>query len=421
MMMKQNCSLLRVLCLMLAALLLCGLLTACGSKETTEETEVTYDNMLEEIQATGKIVMAVSPDFAPYEFVDLEKEGQDSYVGADIELGKYIAEKLGAELEIRTMDFEAIQAAVSSSSVNMAISALAYSDERAESMGLSTEYKLGMSEEGRGIPVKIINPLVADQAEMRRSILPGLLRSVAYNLDHGVDAVALYEIGRVFFGHENKSQPDEPSFVCGVLSGHRDDEWCQKFEDYDFFDAKGVVEQLLSALRVTKVRFKVADPQTYGWLQPGRAAEVYGNKGELMGWVGNIHPKALKAFGVDAPVVAFELSVESLLRLAHRELPYVDVPTLPGVDVDLAIVVDESVTCEQIEQRIKSAGGKLLSDVRLFDVYRDPVRVGLGKKSMAFSLTYRSADHTLTSEEVDRAHKKVVDKVCRATGGEVRG
>lgn len=281
--------------------------------------------------------------------------------------------------------------------------------------------KLGMSEEGRGIPVKIINPLVADQAEMRRSILPGLLRSVAYNLDHGVDAVALYEIGRVFFGHENKSQPDEPSFVCGVLSGHRDDEWCQKFEDYDFFDAKGVVEQLLSALRVTKVRFKVADPQTYGWLQPGRAAEVHGNKGELMGWVGNIHPKALKAFGVDAPVVAFELSVESLLRLAHRELPYVDVPTLPGVDVDLAIVVDESVTCEQLEQRIKSAGGKLLSDVRLFDVYRDPVRVGLGKKSMAFSLTYRSADHTLTSEEVDRAHKKVVDKVCRATGGEVRG
>ncbi len=281
--------------------------------------------------------------------------------------------------------------------------------------------KLGMSEEGRGIPVKIINPLVADQAEMRRSILPGLLRSVAYNLDHGVDAVALYEIGRVFFGHENKSQPDEPSFVCGVLSGHRDDEWCQKFEDYDFFDAKGVVEQLLSALRVTKVRFKVADPQTYGWLQPGRAAEVYGNKGELMGWVGNIHPKALKAFGVDAPVVAFELSVESLLRLAHRELPYVDVPTLPGVDVDLAIVVDESVTCEQLEQRIKSAGGKLLSDVRLFDVYRDPVRVGLGKKSMAFSLTYRSADHTLTSEEVDRAHKKLVDKVCRATGGEVRG
>ncbi|MGI6229965.1 MAG: phenylalanine--tRNA ligase subunit beta [Tractidigestivibacter sp.] len=280
--------------------------------------------------------------------------------------------------------------------------------------------RLGMSEEGRGVPVKIINPLVADQAEMRRSMLPGLLRSVAYNLDHGVSDIELYELDRVFFGHEHKSQPTEPRFVCGVMCGQPDDEWCEKHKPYDFFDAKGVVERLLSALRLTKVRFKVADPEKYGWLQPGRAAEVYANKGELIGWVGNIHPKSLAAFGIDQPVVAFELEVESLLRLAKRELPYQEVPTLPGVDVDLAIVVDESVTCETLEQRIKSAGGKLLDSVRLFDVYRDPVRVGPGKKSMAFSLTYRAADHTLTSDEVERAHEKLVNKVCRATGGEVR-
>jgi len=97
------------------------------------------------------------------------------------------------------------------------------------------------------------------------------------------------------------------------------------------------------------------------------------------------------------------------------------VPTLPGVSHDLAIVVDESVTCETLEQRIKSAGGKLLAGVRLFDVYRDPIRVGLGKKSMAFSLEYRAADHTLTSEEVERTHAKLVEKVLRATGGEIRG
>ena len=121
------------------------------------------------------------------------------------------------------------------------------------------------------------------------------------------------------------------------------------------------------------------------------------------------------------PVVAFELSVEHLLRLAKKELPYVDVPTLPGVTHDLAIVVDEDVTYEQLVQRITSAGGKLLADVRLFDVYRDRVRVGEGKKSMAFSLTYRAADRTLTSEEVEKAHEKLVKKVLRATGGEVRG
>ena len=279
---------------------------------------------------------------------------------------------------------------------------------------------LGITEEGRGIPVKIINPLVADQSEMRRSMLPGLVRSVAYNLDHGVPNVALYEIGRVFFGHESKSQPDEPTYVCGVLAGKRaDDAWNSKFPDYDFFDAKGAVEQLLSALRLTKVRFKVADAQRYPWLQPGRAAEVL-SQGEVLGWVDNIHPASLQKVGVDVPVVAFELSVEALLRLAVRELPYVDVPTLPGVTHDLAIVVDESVTYEQLVQRIGSAGGKLLADVRLFDVYRDPVRVGKGKKSMAFSLTYRAADRTLTSEEVEKAHEKLVNKVLRATGGEVR-
>ena len=280
--------------------------------------------------------------------------------------------------------------------------------------------RLGMSEEGRGIPVRIMRPLVADQSEMRRDMIPGLLRSVAYNIDHGVDNVHLYEIGRVFFGHENRSQPDEPSYVAGVMCGSwKDDQWNRKYPKLDFFDAKGVVENLLDALRITKVRFKAADPERYGWLQPGRSAEVLA-QGELVGWVGNIHPSSLKNFDLDVPVIAFELSVKALLRLARRELPYEEVPTLPGVSIDLALVVDEKMTCEQVVQRITSAGGKLLTDVRLFDVYRDPVRVGAGKKSMAFSLTYRAPDHTLTSEEVEKAHNKLVTKVMKSTGGEVR-
>ncbi|WP_321972656.1 phenylalanine--tRNA ligase subunit beta [Paratractidigestivibacter sp.] len=280
--------------------------------------------------------------------------------------------------------------------------------------------KLGITDEGRGIPVKIINPLVADQSEMRRSMLPGLVQSVAYNLDHGVPNVALYEIGRVFYGHESKSQPDEPTFVAGVLAGRRaEDAWNQKWNEYDFFDAKGVVEALLDALRMTKVRFKVADPERFPWLQPGQAAEIL-VQSQSVGWVGNIHPANLQKVGVDVPVVAFELSVEHLLRLAVNELPYEDIPTLPGVTHDLALVVDESVAYETLVQRISSAGGKLLADVRLFDVYRDPMRVGKGKKSMAFSLTYRAADRTLTSEEVEKAHEKLVNKVLRAVGAEVR-
>ena len=281
--------------------------------------------------------------------------------------------------------------------------------------------RLHMSEKGRGIPVQIINPLVADQSQMRRSMLPGLLRSVEYNISHGEKNIALYEIGRVFFGHEHKSQPDEPRFVCGVMSGAwDDDQWNRKYPKLNFFDAKGVVQELLKALRITKVRYKVADQEEYGWLQPGCAAEIYAHGGELIGWVGNIHPEVLRNFEVEQDVVAFELSVEALLRLAKRELPYQEVPTLPGVSVDLAIVVDEDVTAETVEQRIQSAGGKLLADVRLFDVFRDKQRVGEGKKSLAFSLTYRAADHTLTSDEVEKAHDRLVKKVMRAVNGEVR-
>ena len=281
--------------------------------------------------------------------------------------------------------------------------------------------RLHMSEKGRGIPVQIINPLVADQSQMRRSMLPGLLRSVEYNISHGEKNIALYEIGRVFFGHEHKSQPDEPRFVCGVMSGAwDDDQWNRKYPKLNFFDAKGVVQELLKALRITKVRYKVADQEEYGWLQPGCAAEIYAHGGELIGWVGNIHPEVLQNFEVEQDVVAFELSVEALLRLAKRELPYQEVPTLPGVSVDLAIVVDEDVTAETVEQRIQSAGGKLLADVRLFDVFRDKQRVGEGKKSLAFSLTYRAADHTLTSDEVEKAHDRLVKKVMCAVNGEVR-
>lgn len=280
--------------------------------------------------------------------------------------------------------------------------------------------RLRMSEEGRGIAVEIINPLIAYESQMRRDLLPGLLRSVAYNLDHGVQNVSLYEQGRVFFGHPSKSQPDEPSMVAGVLAGKRsDDAWNQKYASYDFFDAKGVVEELLDALRITKVRFRPVEPEQYGWLQPGAAAEVVA-QGAVLGWVGVVHPKVAQAFKIDETVVAFELNREQLLRLALDQLPYQDVPTLPGVFVDLALVVDESMPAEQVLQRIQSAGGKLLVDVRLFDVFRDPIRVGAGKKSMAFSLTYRAADHTLTSEEVEKTHARLVTKVMKATGGEVR-
>ncbi len=281
--------------------------------------------------------------------------------------------------------------------------------------------RLHMGEEGRGVPVRLMNPMSSDWTVMRRSLIPGLLRSVANNQSRGVANVALYESGRLFFGRPGHAQPKERPYVAGVLAGRWDDAgWNAAWPQLDFFDAKGVAETLLADLRVEKVRYRAPEGGSYGFAQPGRVAEVVAG-GAVLGWVAEIHPAALAAFDVQGPVAAFELDLEQLVRLAKNELPYRDVPTLPAVSMDLALIVDESVTCERLGQVITSAGGKNLESVRLFDVYRDPVRVGEGKKSMAFALTYRAPDRTLTSEEAENLHRRVVEKACRATGATVRG
>ena len=280
--------------------------------------------------------------------------------------------------------------------------------------------KIHMSADGRGCPVVLMNPLVAEQTEMRRSLLPGLLQSVAYNEAHGTANVHLYEIGSLFHGRENASLPRETQSVAGVLTGSWSDQtWNNTVDKLRFFAGKGIVEELLEQLRLPKVRFRVAEGEGYEFLQPGRAAEVLSG-GTVLGWVGEIHPEAREAMDIDQIVVAFELDLDKLIKGAHNQENYHELSPFPAVQHDLAIVVPDEVTCEDLLQRITSAGGKLLENVRLFDVYRDPVRVGVGKKSMAFSLTYRSDDHTLTSDEVEHAHSKIVTKVCKATGGEVR-
>ena len=280
--------------------------------------------------------------------------------------------------------------------------------------------RLRMSGDELGDPVELINPMNAEQAVMRQSIIPGLLRSVAYNKAHGVRNVELYETGVVFFAHEGRKKPRERKRVAAVLAGAMGDAaWNAQPASFDFFDGKGVVENLARELALPKLRFKALTAEEAPHLQPGRAAQVLSG-GTVLGWVGEIHPLAAAAFEAAAPVVAFELDMEALGRCQRPARDYVDVPTLPAVDADVAFVVNEDVTNERMLQCIASAGGKLLAEARLFDVYRDDARVGVGKKSMAYALVWRAPDRTLTGEEVEKAQAKLVKKVCGATGAEVR-
>lgn len=281
--------------------------------------------------------------------------------------------------------------------------------------------RLRMPTEGLGQPVELLNPMNADQSVMRQSIVPGLLRSVARNQARGVKNIQLYEAGAVFFAHEGKKQPKERRRLAGVMAGAFGDAgWNVRPAAFDFFDGKGAVESLARELAIPKLRFKALSADEAPHLQPGRAAQVLSG-GTALGWVGELHPLAVEAFDAQAPVVAFELDVEALAKSARPARDYVDVPTFPAVSIDVAFVVDEAVTNERLEQCMSSAGGALLEGARLFDVYRSDERLGVGKKSMAYALTYRAADRTLTGEEVDKAHARLVKKVCAACGAEVRG
>ncbi|ACV21529.1 Phenylalanine--tRNA ligase beta subunit [Slackia heliotrinireducens] len=280
---------------------------------------------------------------------------------------------------------------------------------------------LRMKEDGLGDPVELINPMNAEQAHMRRTIIPGLLRSIAYNQSRGVNNIQLYEIGTVFAAHEGSKKPKERRKLAGVLAGSMGVKgWNTDPAPFDFFDGKGVLESIARELALPKVTFRALSAEDAPHLQPGRAARMLSG-GDEIGWIGEIHPLAADAFDAKAPIVAFELDMNALERNARPARDYVDVPQFPEVARDAAFVVDETVTNEKLMQCMKSAGGKLLEEVRLFDVYRSDKHLGAGKKSMAYSLTYRAADRTLTSEEVDKAHNKLIDKTCRATGAEVRG
>jgi len=264
--------------------------------------------------------------------------------------------------------------------------------------------------------VELLNPMSGEQAVLRRSLLPGLLRSVSYNQRRGTDDVHLYEIGTVFATAEGRKQPKERTHVAGVLAGawHRP-AWNDPAIPLDFFDGKGVVEALVRDMALARFKLRAAD---LPHLQPGRASEVM-IAGEVVGWLGEVHPLVLERFDASAPVVAFELDFSRLVRVAKDARTLVEPPRHPAVELDVAIVVPEDVTAERIEQALRSAGGKLLDSVRLFDVYRGK-GVEAGKKSMAFALEYRAPDRTLTTDEVEAAHDKLVRKVLGAVGGELR-
>ena len=262
--------------------------------------------------------------------------------------------------------------------------------------------------------VTLANPIAPERRVLRRSLLASVLEAAETNAR--AESIAMFEVGPVFEPVKN-GLPNEPRKLAIVLTGLRNPTaWdVKESPSFDFFDLKGRIEQLLEGLRYSNVSYSAID--SVGYLHPGKAAEVKVN-GQVVGVFGELHPltKERYEFG-DAPVIVAEFDLEALRKSSptYEVIPVADVP--PVLE-DIAVIVDESVPAERVANLIKQTGGKTVTQVRLFDVYRDE-KIGAGKKSLAYSLTYQS-DKTMTDAEAAAIRNKIVRRLEHEVGAKLR-
>ncbi|MFM8519500.1 MAG: phenylalanine--tRNA ligase subunit beta [Solirubrobacterales bacterium] len=288
---------------------------------------------------------------------------------------------------------------------------------------------LGLDPTGdpRARPVAISNPLSEEQAVMRTTLLTSLVDAASRNLARGTGGVRLFESGRVYlpavesdevggrFPGDRPAPALEPLVLGALASGDLvPGDWRGDGVPADFFSLKGVLEQVAGASGVSIEVIAGTEP----FLHPGKAGRVLVD-GHDLGWIGELHPSVASAFGL-GPSVAFEVGLERLVAASPAgQEDFVEVPSFPPIERDLAIVIPDTVAASEIESALRTGGGDLLEQVVLFDRYMGE-QVGDGMCSLAFSLRFRAPDRTLSDEEVDPLWDKIVESV-ESIGGTIRG
>jgi phenylalanyl-tRNA synthetase beta chain len=265
--------------------------------------------------------------------------------------------------------------------------------------------------------VALANPIGPDRTVLRRSLLATTLEVVPSNL-HLRGRVALFEVGKVFLPRPGLELPSEPARLCVVMSGRRyDRHWLgEAGPALDFFDVKGVVETLLARWHIRGAAYVACEHPT---LQPGRRAALV-LEGTEIGVMGELHPLVREAFDLpDCRVAVAELDLEALIAHIPSTWLVRPVSAYPAILQDLAVVVDVSVPAAQVADLIAETGGSLLHQVTLFDDYRAE-SVPPGKKSLAFSLSFQAPDKTLSDDQVAKHVKRIVTRLSKEVGAELR-
>lgn len=253
--------------------------------------------------------------------------------------------------------------------------------------------------------VVIRNPLGEDTSIMRTNAIPSMMDILSKNYNNRNGAVSLYEIGNEYIPVEGELLPDEvPNLVLGMYG-----------DDKDFFTLKGVVENLLDTLAIREYDVDAnSDDPTF---HPGRCA-VLSKDGEEFGIIGEVHPLVCANYGINTRVYVGKLKLRKLFAMMDTQRSYVPMPKFPASTRDLALLCDDALPVMTMEKAIKAAAGKILEKIELFDVYKGS-QIAEGKKSVAFNISMRASDRTLTDEEVNGAMSKIL-KALEELGAQIR-
>ncbi len=267
-----------------------------------------------------------------------------------------------------------------------------------------------LNPEARAVALK--NPMSADMAVMRTTLWTGLLQVVRYNLNRQQRSVRIFETGLSFVEQDDQIIQENriAGAVCGTLLP---EQWGERSREVDFFDLKGDVEALFD-LAGSRVRFVAA---AHPALHPGQSAQLVDSAGQVIGWLGRIHPEVIKKQDLSSDVHVFELDLEALQQ--GRIPKFQALSRFPSIRRDIAIVVDEAITSEQVCNTIRQTIPEQLKEIRLFDVYRGK-GVDSGRKSFALGLILQESSRTLVDQEADAAVEWVLVQLEKELGASLR-
>ena len=265
--------------------------------------------------------------------------------------------------------------------------------------------------------VRILNPLTEDFSVMRTTLVPGLLETVRYNLSWKNTNLKLFELGRIFLPKEVEKLPKEQRVLAGIALGLAEEgHWASPPRPVDFHDLKGCVEALLGVFQIVDASFGREERISY--LHPGRSAKL-SFKGQVLGFLGEIHPEILTRYDIPEKAYLFEIDFEGMIRHVKEEKRFQPLPRFPAVYRDLSLVVDCMLETASLVEAIRGSQDPYLDEVTLFDVYQG-IPIQEGKKGASFRIRYQANDRTLTDEEVNQHHEAITGRLRQIFGAELR-